>query len=103
MTNEVNEILYDLYLDNITIDDACKSLNKTRREIWDLLDAFEYIPTSEDVIIACKIEHESMKIIENRADAVRKISDFENKNQDMFKTASSMLSAIFGTIKIKNF
>lgn len=40
-------------------------LNKTKEEIWELLDSFEYFPASEDVIEACQIERQSMRTIEN--------------------------------------
>lgn len=65
MNNIVDDVLSDLYTDKITIKDACKLLNKTRNEVWNLLDSFEYSPTSEDVIRACEIEQESMRAIDN--------------------------------------
>lgn len=54
--NVYNQILSDLYTDKITIKEACETLGKTREEIWNLLDSFKYLPTSEDVLKACEIE-----------------------------------------------
>ncbi len=65
MEYTINEILSELYKDKISIKEACKLLNKTREEVWTLLDSFEYFPSSEDIIIACDIEQKSMKIIEH--------------------------------------
>lgn len=67
MTNMVNKVLSDLYTDKITIKKACELLGKTREEVWNLLDSFEYSPTSGDVITACKIEQESMRTIEHKS------------------------------------
>lgn len=61
----LNKVLSDLYTDKITIKEACKILGKTREEVWNLLDSFEYFPTSEDVITACEIEKNSMRLIEH--------------------------------------
>lgn len=64
-TSTLNQVLSDLYTDKITIKDACKILGKIRGEVWNLLDSFEYFPTSEDVITACEIEKNSMRLIEH--------------------------------------
>jgi len=47
------------------IKEACELLGRTREEIWSLLDSFNYLPTSEDVLVACEIEKESMRVIEH--------------------------------------
>lgn len=67
VTGTLNQVLSDLYTDKITIRDACRILGKTREDIWNLLDSFEYFPISEDVITACEIEKNSMRLIENEA------------------------------------
>lgn len=71
MTGTLNQVLSDLYTDKITIKDACEILGKTREEIWVLLDSFEYLPTSEDVLEACEIEKESMRLIRRTVSTVR--------------------------------
>lgn len=43
--NRMNKILSELYTDKITINEACETLHKTRDEVWELLDSFEYFPT----------------------------------------------------------
>lgn len=67
MVSILNKILSDLYTDKITIKEACALLNKPREKVWELLDSFEYFPTSEDVLKACEIEKQSMRNIERVA------------------------------------
>jgi len=73
MVNTLNQVLSDLYTDKIMIKEACEILGKTREEIWSLLDSFKYLPTSEDVLIACEIEKNSMRIIEHAVSIENKL------------------------------
>ncbi len=78
MEYTIDEILSDLYIDKINIKEACRLLNKTREDVWTLLDSFEYFPNSEDIIIACEIEQKSMKTIE-RVSYKEKFKNIKNE------------------------
>lgn len=80
MEDTINDVLSELYTDKISIKDACEILNKTREEVWTLLDSFEYFPTSEDVIIAYEIEQKSMKIIDEQVRYKEKFKNVQPKS-----------------------
>ena len=106
MVSTLNQLLSDLYTDKITIKEACEILGKTREEMWNLLDSFEYLPTSEDVLEACEIEKKSMKFIEHAVSIENKLKSIPhilspNVKQILYHPKSSNPQSLPGCIAYK--
>ena len=60
---ETKKILDRLCADKMDMQEAAKALDMSVEEVFELADNYDYIPTSEEVIKACKIEQETISHI----------------------------------------
>lgn len=67
MDKKTKKILDHLYADKIGVEEAAKALNIPIENVFELADNYKYMPTSEEVIEACKIERETINHIKSIA------------------------------------
>jgi hypothetical protein len=63
MDKKTEKILDQLCADEIDVKEAAKALNMSIEDVFKLADEYDYIPTSEELIEACKIERETINHI----------------------------------------
>lgn len=63
MDKETKKILDRLCADKMDVQEAANALDMSVEEVFELADNYDYIPTSEEVIKACKIEQETINHI----------------------------------------
>ena len=67
MNKKTKKILDQLYADKIGVEEAAEALNIPIEDVFGLADNYDYMPTSEEVIEACKIERETINHIKSIA------------------------------------
>ena len=65
MDKKTKKILDHLYADKIGVEEAAEALDIPIEDVFELADKYKYMPTSEEVIEACKIEQETINHIKS--------------------------------------
>jgi len=65
MDERTKEILDRLYVGTIDVYEAAEALKVSVERIFELVDQYTYVPTSDEVIEACKIELETIEYIKH--------------------------------------
>jgi len=65
MDKKIKKFLDLLCADIIDIEEVSNILDMSIEAVFELVDGYIYVPTSEEVIEACKIERETFNHIKN--------------------------------------